>query len=134
MQDWYFEDIILVFIIAVISLWMICSFSLAAFGIFLSFCSTVSLWCISTWVSFTLLGKIDYTCDNFWKFSINKYFLFLFCSPYLLVSFLFSILPICAAFWIISSAGCSSSLFNYVSPVVKTLHWVLFISKNLFYF
>lgn len=36
MQDRYFEDVIPVFIIAVISLW-ICSFSLATFGIFLSF-------------------------------------------------------------------------------------------------
>lgn len=69
MQDRYFEDVVPVFIIAVISLW-ICSFSLATFGIFLSFCSTVLLCYISTGVSFTLLGKLDYTCDNFWKFSI----------------------------------------------------------------
>ena len=56
----------------------------------------------------------------------NKCFFFLFFSPYLLACFIFFIfLPLYAAFWEISSAKCSNSLFDDVSPVIRPLDWAM---------
>ena len=138
-QDWHLQDAIISFILIFIIAAVLYDLSLfSAFGILLSllFHSDVFI------PGFNLLGKIDLylwslvensqsspvqlflfpVLSSFWV--QNKCFFFLFFSPYLLACFIFFIfLSLYAALWEISSAKCSNSLFDSVSPVIRPLYW-----------
>lgn len=103
------------------------------------FVFAVPQWCIYTWFYFTWKNRFVsvITCGKFsiiipsiipfpssllFGFNINVFFLFF--SPYLLACFIFFIfLSLYAALWEISSAKCSNSLFESVSPVIRPLDW-----------
>lgn len=128
---------------------MICSFSLATFGIFLSFLfysftmfylylgffySTWKIRFISVIISekFSIIISSIISFPQFSPLSSfrvqNKYFLFLFCSPYLLVSFIFSIfLPLCCIL-----CNFFSQFPVHFSTVLNLyIEFFFFISKNL---